>query len=97
VGKTLGAFFGGQIIASGRKRAYVGFGVLSLISSLIMQILSVYPLVIGKFMNGFFVTVVHMAQIKMINETVPVYLLDKYGSIVSALTSLGYFLVFGFG
>ena len=48
-------------------------------------------------MNGFFVTVVHMAQIKMINETVPVYLLDKYGSIVSALTSLGYFLVFGFG
>ena len=62
-----------------------------------MQILSVYCLIIGKFLNGFFVTVVQITQIKMINETVPVYLLDKYGPMINVLDALGYLLVTSFG
>jgi len=55
---------------------------LSILSCLTMQYLSTLVLCLGKFTNGFFVTVVHIAQIKMINETVPVHLLSKYGPIV---------------
>jgi len=33
----------------------------------------------------------------MINETVPVYLLGRYGPVVSAGVACGYFLVFVFG
>ncbi len=33
----------------------------------------------------------------MINETVPVYVLGWYGTVVNVLTALGYFLVFFFG
>ena len=62
-----------------------------------MQIVSMFTLFTGKFLNGFFVTVVHMAQIKMINETVPVYLLGTCGPIVQQCTALGYLLVMGFG
>ena len=33
----------------------------------------------------------------MINETVPVYLLGRYGAVVNAMVATGYFLVFFFG
>ena len=60
LGKTLGAFFGGQIISSGRKRVFVIYNILALFSCLIMQIVSIETLAMGKFLNGFFVTVVHI-------------------------------------
>jgi MFS family permease len=82
LGKALGAFFGGKMIQNGRKNVYVMGNVMSIISCLMMQVVSMYTLTLGKFLNGFFVTVVHMAQIKMINETVPVYLLGTCGPIV---------------
>ena len=49
---------------------------------MLMQIVNIYTLTIGKFLNGFFVTIVHIANIKMINETVPVFLLGKFGTVV---------------
>ena len=73
------------------------FNVLAIISCLIMQYLSTVTLCLGKFLHGVFITVVHISQIKMINETVPVNLLGKYGAIVQQGTALGYFLVLGFG
>ena len=78
----MGAFYGGRMIQNGRKNVYIGGNIMSIISCLLMQIVSMFTLFVGKFLNGFFVTVVHMAQIKMINETVPVYLLGTCGPIV---------------
>ena len=51
----------------------------------------------GKFLNGVFVTIVHISVVKMINETVPVNLLQVYGIIVSSAMAFGYFLVLGLG
>ena len=62
-----------------------------------MQYVNVWCLAVGKFLNGLFVTVVHMAQLKMVNETVPVYLLEKYGTAVQILSSVGYFFLFSLG
>lgn len=64
---------------------------------MLMQILNTYTISLGKFLNGFFVTVVHMANIKMINETVPVYLLGACGTVVGTMQSFGYFAVLAGG
>ena len=82
VGKTLGAIYGGTLIVKGRKKSFIQYNVLSLLTCLIMQILSVPSFIIGKFLNGFTVTVVHIAVLKMISETVPVNHLGSLGSAV---------------
>ena len=47
-----------------------------------MQIVSVPTLILGKFMHGFTITVVHIAANKMLNETVPVYMMGSFGSAI---------------
>ena len=42
-------------------------------------------------------TVVQIAQIKMVMETVPYNLIGRYGPLVKIATNLGYLIVFGFG
>ena len=54
-------------------------------------------LTLGKFLHGLLITVVQIAVIKMINETVPVYKLDAYGPIVANGLATGYLLVHGLG
>jgi MFS family permease len=61
IGKTIGAFVGGQMIMRGRKKVFIYSNVVALLSVLIMQIMNIYCLCIGKFINGVFVTMVHIA------------------------------------
>jgi MFS family permease len=79
IGKALGATYGGKLIPFGRKRAFIMFNCLAIFSMGLQQIVSTPTLCIGKFLNGFFVTVCYIASIKMLNETVPVYELGTYG------------------
>ena len=97
IGKATGALYGGKIIPHGRKKAFIGFNILAMLSCLVMQIVNVYTISIGKFLNGFFVTVVHLSAIKMINETIPVYLLGSCGTVIQTTSALGYMLVLGLG
>ena len=62
-----------------------------------MQIVRIETLTIGKFLNGFFVTVVQTGGVKMINETVPNYCLAFYSPIITSCMSIGYLLCFGLG
>jgi len=62
-----------------------------------MQYVSIYTLVLGKLLNGFFVTVAHIAAVKMINETVPLDLIGSYATIYSIGGAAGYLCVFGLG
>eukprot|EP00355_Strombidium_rassoulzadegani_P010378 CAMPEP_0168627064 /NCGR_PEP_ID=MMETSP0449_2-20121227/11010_1 /TAXON_ID=1082188 /ORGANISM="Strombidium rassoulzadegani, Strain ras09" /LENGTH=116 /DNA_ID=CAMNT_0008669189 /DNA_START=106 /DNA_END=453 /DNA_ORIENTATION=+ len=71
IGKAVGALSGGVIIQRGRKSAFIWANLLAMLSCLMMQHLSIYTLTAGKFLNGVFVTIVHIDIIKMINETVP--------------------------
>lgn len=70
---------------------------MAILSCLILQIVNLNTLVIGKFIHGYCVTVVHICAIKMINETVPVYLLGLYGTVIQTATAFGYILVLGLG
>jgi len=97
IGKALGALHGGKLIPNGRKRVFVIGNILAILSCLIMQIVNVWTISIGKFLQGFFVTVVHISAIKMVNETIPVYLLGSCGTILQTSTATGYMLVLGMG
>lgn len=96
-GKFIGAYLGGRIIFNGRKSVYLYGNLVSMLSCLIMQYLSIETLIIGKFINGISVSVVHVALIKMINETVPSHLQAKYGPLTNILLQLGYLTIFGLG
>ena len=97
MGKTVGATVGGNIIANGRKRIFIFFNILAIISQVLMQILDLRTIVLGKFLNGLFVTSVHIAYIKMINETAPVYLLGICGTVVGFMQNFGYMTVQSLG
>ena len=97
VGKAAGALYGGRIIPFGRKKAFIKYNILAFLSCMVMQYVSIWTLAVGKLLNGFFVTVVHIAAVKMINETVPVEVLGKYGSVYSVGGACGYLFVMGFG
>ena len=82
-GKTIGALYGSKVISSlGRRKTYIYFNILVTIACLFTQILNVYSLALGKFLRGVFVTVVHLAVIKHINETVPIDRLGRTGIII---------------
>ena len=97
IGKSLGATYGGLIIGPGRKKAFIRFNILGIMSCLIMQFVSVPTLILGKFLHGFTITVVHIAANKMISETVPVDQLGTFGSAIQIATNCGYTFVLGFG
>jgi hypothetical protein len=61
------------------------------------QVLNLYSISIFKFLNGFFVTVTHVAAVKMINETIPNQLLGSAGNIVQGYFSMGLMICFGLG
>ena len=97
LGKAVGAIFGGIVIQFGRKKVFVCFNILAILSLLLMQIVSGWMLILGQFLYGVFVTVVHMACLKMINETIPVYLLGSFGTVVQTGASFGHLLLLGLG
>lgn len=97
IGKSLGAIYGGVLIGPGRKKAFIRYNILGVASCALMQVVSVSSLVVGKFLHGFTITVVHIAANKMINETVPVYKLGVFGSAIQIATNIGYCFVLGSG
>ena len=97
IGKALGATIAARLIPAGRRSVFIYGNILAIISALIMQYLTLFTLIAGKFLNGVFVTIVHIASVKMINETIPVYLLGSYGNIVQLSGSIGYMLVMCLG
>ena len=62
-----------------------------------MQILWVPTIVIGKFLHGYYVTVVHMAMCKMIAETVPKSQAALFSPVIQVFGAGGFALVLGFG
>ena len=96
-GKTLGALYGGILMKNGRKRVFLVYNFLGILACILMQFLNIWTLSLGKLFHGFVVTVVHVASMKMVNETVPVYMLGSCGTLIQTSTAFGYLLVLGMG
>lgn len=92
IGKAAGAILGGYLILNGRKRIFLVFSCLSIQAIMIQQILDMRAIVLGKLLHGICVTVVHIANVKMIQETVPAHLLGYYGVFIAVVMMSGYSL-----
>ena len=97
LGKATGALIGGKLINDGRRHVFITCNLLAICSSLLQQILNIRILVVGKLLNGIFLTIVHMCVITMINETVPPHLTGQYGIFIQISISTGFMLSFVFG
>ena len=62
-----------------------------------MQYLNIWAIIVGKLLQGIPVTVVHLACMKMINETVPLSMVGYFGVFIQLLGSVGLLLSLGLG
>ena len=81
----MGAVVGGKLVKGGRKKVFLDFNAYAVISYIFMQVLDVYVMAAAKFVNAFLVTVVQVAAVMMVNETVPAYLLGACGSVIAIM------------
>lgn len=70
---------------------------MAILSMILQQFVTTPTLCIGKFLNGFFTTVCHIAGVKMLNETIPVNELGTYANLTQSIACLGYLIVMGLG
>ena len=80
-GKTIGSVIGGKLIENGRRSAFIKYNILAILTSLIMQYLSLFTLCLGSFLHGICIIIVQISISKMINESIPVYKLGSVGVI----------------
>lgn len=97
MGKTLGGLYGSRVIIKGRKQAFITFNVFTILATLLMQYLNIWAIIAGKLLQGISVTVVHLACMKMINETVPLSMVGYFGVFIQLLGSVGLLLSLGLG
>ena len=81
IGKALGAIYGGIIILRGRKKVFLIFNILSILSTALTLILNYQVIVAAKFLQGFFVPVVHIRSITTVHATAPSSQIGRYGTI----------------
>ena len=66
------------MIQDGRANVFIKYTCASIVACLLMQILTIPTLVLGKFMHGVVVTIVHIAVQKMIVESVPKHVMSWF-------------------
>ena len=62
-----------------------------------MQWLNIWAIILGKFLQGISVTVVHLAVMKIINETVPLSMVGFFGVFINQVGTIGMLLSLGLG
>ena len=65
------------------------YNIIAFLSCLMMQYLSFSTLFLGKLINGISVTIVNIAALKMINETVPLEYMGSFGNAYAFYGSIG--------
>lgn len=88
-GVVFGALSGGKFIQKGRKRAIILFNILSAGATTMTMFLNLPLIIIGRFLFGFCCGVIQVSAVKMLDETVPVYLSSKFGTATNSMMAFG--------
>ena len=97
VGLTAGAFIGGPLIKLGRRRGAIISNFIGIISAAIPMIGSIPFLVIGRFLLGFASGINNVVYGKMIVETLPERLAQKFAMLQSVSICFGILAAFAMG
>lgn len=90
IGISVGSVFGGDFVkAYGSRKTIIYFNVVGLVGSLLGLTLNFKTMVLGRFSFGYAGGVIMCATSKMLEETIPVRLLDKgFGTSTNILMQL---------
>lgn len=99
LGMSIGAFIAGAIVANGRRKFLIIFGVVGILFTGLTLIVNLYAIVIGRFMHGLATGVFMTGAPRILDETVPSHLLGTFGTYTNVYANLGIMVVMllGFG
>ena len=97
-GGALGFLAGGTLIQKGRKKMIIIFNVFIIIGSVMSMFLDTTVMCVGRFVFGFATGILATATPKIIEETIPDYVIDKgYGVSTNCSICFGIFVCFLLG
>lgn len=90
VGISIGSVFGGDFVKGyGSRKTIIYFNIIGLVGSLLSLSLTFKIMVLGRFCFGYVSGVLMCATSKLLEETIPVRLLDKgFGTSTNILMQL---------
>ena len=99
LGMSIGAFIAGGIVANGRRKYLIIFGVVGIAGTALTLITTVYTIIIGRLIHGICTGVFMTGGPRMLDETVPPHLLGTFGTYTNVYANFGILLVMvlGFG
>jgi len=96
---TIGALIAGAVVAHGRRKFLIIFGVVGILFTGLTLFANLYLIVAGRFMHGLATGVFMTGGPRILDETVPSHLLGTFGTYTNVYANLGIMLVMvlGFG
>ena len=88
-GVVCGSLSGGVFIQKGRRRTIILFNILSAIAVSLTLYLNLWTIVIGRFFYGFCSGVIQVGGVKMLDETIPIYLNSYFGTFTNSMMASG--------
>jgi MFS family permease len=98
LGVTIGSFIGGSIIVNSRRKPILFFNLILIISSLVSIVDNFIVICIGRLVFGFATGILLVAAPKIIEETVPVDIIDYgFGTSTNLIINIGIMFNFMLG
>ena len=97
LGMSIGAFIAGSIVANGRRKFLIIFGIIGIIGTAITLITNLYIIVLGRFIHGLCTGVFMTGGPRFLDETVPSHLLGTFGTYTNVYANLGLLVVMSLG
>jgi MFS family permease len=94
---SIGAFSAGNLVANGRRKFLIIFGIIGIIGTAITLVPNLYMIVIGRFIHGTCTGVFMTGGPRILDETVPPHLLGTFGTYTNVYANLGLLIVMGLG
>lgn len=89
LGGAIGSVFAGKIITYGRRKSLFIFTLISSVTIIPTLFLNIYLIVFGRLLTGFCGGVLNAGGMRMLEESVPPYLISTYGPLANVLFSAG--------
>lgn len=95
IGISVGSVIGGDFVkALGSRKTIIYFNIVGLIGSIMSLMVNFRIMVLGRFTFGFGSGILMCATSKILEETIPVYLIDKgFGTSTNILMQLFNFML----
>ena len=97
LGTVIGSGFAGSMIRFGRRRVLIVGNIICALAVVPTLFLNIYTICVGRFIFGFVAGIYQVNVPRMIEETVPMYLLGMFGPFTNLANCGGKMITLGLG